>query len=443
MIQDRISDKFKAFLNLNGSGAGTLDVRNIWGEYAPTPRFNVRVGKIYRFFGLYNEILDAVPTYFGIEPPELFDSDHLILSRTTNFMTWGELDAGKGRIRYSLTTDNGEGDPVLGTVPLGGDLRFTSGDDRHVVGTSFYFSNGETTPDIGVGEGSPKSGVLPWMASDRFKVFGGYGQVQSGAWTLQAEYWRAPHQSRRDPASVVEVVNNAEPNSTQLARFLVDPTQPATESNVAIEADYAVETWYLRKGYSFSSRIGRLEPYAQWDWYRNPETIANKTYGGDNEAGVTDDGTFDKATLGVVFRPVPAVAVKLDGSSHRYRFHGSRVHFRVIVNAANPASSLGAAELSRLFMKKTMSWPGGQRVAAVDQERTSSVRGAFSRAVHSKDPDAIVAHWQTMVFSGRDTPPAVKASDASVLEFVRSHPGAIGYVSEAADLAGVKLVAVR
>ena len=117
--------------------------------------------------------------------------------------------------------------------------------------------------------------------------------------------------------------------------------------------------------------------------------------------------------------------------------------FRVIVNPANPATSLSSAELSRLFLKKTVSWPGGLPVAAVDQERKSSVRRAFSRAVHAKDPDAIVSHWQTMVFSGRDTPPPVKASDASVIEFVRSNPGAIGYVSETADLAGVKALAIR
>jgi len=117
--------------------------------------------------------------------------------------------------------------------------------------------------------------------------------------------------------------------------------------------------------------------------------------------------------------------------------------FRVIVNPANPVTSLRETQLSRLFLKKTVSWPGGLPVAAVDQERKSSVRRAFSRAVHAKDPDAIVSHWQTMVFSGRDTPPPVKASDASVIEFVRSNPGAIGYVSETADLAGVKALAIR
>ncbi len=126
---------------------------------------------------------------------------------------------------------------------------------------------------------------------------------------------------------------------------------------------------------------------------------------------------------------------------------GASVHaqdgFRVIVSPVNPVTSLRATELSRLFLKKTVSWPTGAPVAAVDQERTSSVRRAFSLEVHAKDPDAIVAHWQTMVFSGRDTPPPVRTSDASVLDFVRANPGAIGYVSGAADTAGVKVVAIR
>jgi ABC-type phosphate transport system substrate-binding protein len=117
--------------------------------------------------------------------------------------------------------------------------------------------------------------------------------------------------------------------------------------------------------------------------------------------------------------------------------------FRVIVNPANPVGALSGSELSRLFLKKTVSWPTGAPVAAVDQERTSEVRRAFSQKIHAKDADAIVAHWQTMVFSGRDTPPPVKATDAAVVEFVRATPGAIGYVSESADLSGVKVVPVR
>jgi ABC-type phosphate transport system substrate-binding protein len=117
--------------------------------------------------------------------------------------------------------------------------------------------------------------------------------------------------------------------------------------------------------------------------------------------------------------------------------------FRVVVNPANPVTALKESDVSRLFLKKTVTWPTGAPVAAVDQERTSEVRRAFSLEIHSKDPDAIVSYWQTLVFSGRDTPPAIKTSDQSVLEFVRANPGAIGYVSPGADLSGVKVVSVQ
>jgi ABC-type phosphate transport system substrate-binding protein len=117
--------------------------------------------------------------------------------------------------------------------------------------------------------------------------------------------------------------------------------------------------------------------------------------------------------------------------------------YRVIVNGTNPAVSLAEAEVSRLFLKKTVAWPSGLTVVPVDQERTSEVRRAFSREVHGKDADAIVSHWQTLVFSGRDTPPAIKGSDAAVVEFVKANPGAIGYVSPGADTAGVRTLSVR
>jgi ABC-type phosphate transport system substrate-binding protein len=122
---------------------------------------------------------------------------------------------------------------------------------------------------------------------------------------------------------------------------------------------------------------------------------------------------------------------------------GAQDGFRVIVNPTNPVAALSEPQLSRLFLKKTLAWPSGLAVVAVDQERTSDVRRAFSQKIHDKDSDAVVSHWQTMVFSGRDTPPPIKATDAAVVEFVRANPGAIGYVSEAAELGGVKLVAVR
>jgi len=327
MMQHNVNTNFKVFANLSGADFEGINVQNIWGEYSHNYALNLRVGKMYRKFGLYNEILDAVPSYFGIEPPELFDGDHLLISRTTTAMVWGAIDAGEGAFRYSFSTDNGEGGPVEGSIPLGMDFSYEFGSGLHVVGVSGYTSGGTTGPDKGVGEGSPKSGVLPWMATDDFSVFGGYAETTFGPVTLQAEYWNSPHNAVRDAASVVEVINNTSLNSRQLERFLIDPNGPVAESNVRTTADYDVRTWYIRGGYSQQTSIGQLVPYFQLDWYSNPETIASKTYGGDNEAGVADDGEFTKWTLGLAYRPVPEVAIKLDGSSHAYKFNGENVSY--------------------------------------------------------------------------------------------------------------------
>jgi hypothetical protein len=117
--------------------------------------------------------------------------------------------------------------------------------------------------------------------------------------------------------------------------------------------------------------------------------------------------------------------------------------FRIVANSSVTASSISPTELSRLFLKKAATWPDGQKAVVVDQERTAPVRSAFSRAVHQRDADAIVSYWQTMVFSGRDTPPPIKADDAAVLALVRATPGAVGYVADGTPLEGVKVIAVK
>ena len=330
MFQHRLNDQFRAFINLNGSGAGNIDVRNYWAEYSFNNYLQIRLGKIYRKFGLYNEILDAVPTYYGIEAPELFDADHLMISRTTTLMVNGNLSLSNGTLNYSFSTDNGEGGSLKGIFPLGYDVNYVFSGGNVVLGTSGYTSNGDAVPDIGVGDGSPKSGVLPWMSIDDFNVLGGYVELRIDNLLIQSEYWQSSHTAQRDPGSILTLVNEANLNSNQLSRFLVDPSKDVaqlTESDVIRQVEFDIKTWYVRAGYSFYTQIGEIGPYLQWDWYSNPETIQKKTYGGDNEAGAADDGIFNKSTIGIVYRPVPEVAVKLDQSFHFYKFNGQDVNY--------------------------------------------------------------------------------------------------------------------
>jgi hypothetical protein len=329
MLQGTVYQRYRYFVNLASPGAGSpaedtgLAVRNAWVEL-PLFReyFNFRIGKTYRRFGLYNELLDAIPTFIGIEPPEMFDDDHLLLTRTTNIMLHGIFTTSDSSFSYALSTgtDEREGHQV----PIGADLRYDFRNNLR-IGTSYYTTNGDAIPSKELGEGAPLGGVATWMDEDEFSVTGGYGQVTAAGFILQGEFWFARHNATRNADRVLELMNSDPPlNERQLEQFgLSDPENPEPR----LEADYNVKTGYVRTGYSIPVSSWSLTPYGQFDYYANPEIINDQDNGGDNEAGLTDDGTFYKSTLGVVIRPVSFIAVKIDGSTHTQKFNGETVTY--------------------------------------------------------------------------------------------------------------------
>lgn len=118
--------------------------------------------------------------------------------------------------------------------------------------------------------------------------------------------------------------------------------------------------------------------------------------------------------------------------------------FQVVVHESNPVRSLSAHQLSKLFLKKVTRWNDGREIEPVDLDDESRVREAFSDSVHGKDVASVKSYWQKMIFSGRATPPPELSGDAEILAYVRSHPGAIGYVRSGASTgSGVAVVAIE
>lgn len=123
--------------------------------------------------------------------------------------------------------------------------------------------------------------------------------------------------------------------------------------------------------------------------------------------------------------------------------HGQKSdQFLVIVPSSTPVTSLPRATVAALFLKQTRRWDNGTDVLPIDQGERSHVRAHFSREVLRRPAGAVKAYWNQRVFLGRDTPPREVATDAQVVEFVATHPGAIGYVSPSARLTGVRVVTV-
>ena len=114
--------------------------------------------------------------------------------------------------------------------------------------------------------------------------------------------------------------------------------------------------------------------------------------------------------------------------------------FILIVNAANPVSTLRETDVSKLFLRKVTKWPNGKPVQPVDQVASSPARRKFSDVIHRMDVPSVKSYWQEIVFSGRGDPPPERASDDDVIRFVRANPNAIGYVSASIALVDVKVV---
>ncbi len=321
MVQGTIGDRYRYFLNVAAVGAadpirGTaVELRNAWVEASLYgERLAVRAGRMYRRFGLYNEMLDATPTFMGIREPEILDSDHLMITRTTNLMLHGAYLRGVHKVEYSLAT--GADERKSNQVPLGVDVNYTY-EDWIKVGISYYDTMGKAKPGVGVLEGSPKGGVANWMAEDRYRAFNAYAQIEKGPWRAQLEYCIAPHDAKRDPAAVMQLsVAAANLSPAQYQRFFTSPFDgpPPLETDVIQDVKYTAQTAYFRLGYDLSD--GKLTPYLQGDYYQNPEIVPLRQYGGDNEAGFDDRGRFLKGTVGLMYRPMSPVALKVEYSSH-------------------------------------------------------------------------------------------------------------------------------
>ena len=117
--------------------------------------------------------------------------------------------------------------------------------------------------------------------------------------------------------------------------------------------------------------------------------------------------------------------------------------YQIIVNNDNPVETISKKELSNIFLKKKTSWNDGSSITPVDLDTRSTTRAAFTLEIHEQSIGSIRSYWQQAAFSGSATAPLERKSDADIIAFVQSYPGAIGYVSNTADISGVKVLTVN
>jgi ABC-type phosphate transport system substrate-binding protein len=130
---------------------------------------------------------------------------------------------------------------------------------------------------------------------------------------------------------------------------------------------------------------------------------------------------------------------------HRVAAQPSASHenFCVIANPGVTTSAVDRRFLAAAFLKKVTHWPDGELIRPADLSSRSGIRRFFSEDILERSVAEVKIYWQQLIFSGRDVPPPEFASERDVVSYVLQNAGAIGYVSDSADIGDTKLLTLR
>jgi hypothetical protein len=115
----------------------------------------------------------------------------------------------------------------------------------------------------------------------------------------------------------------------------------------------------------------------------------------------------------------------------------------VVVNSANPVTSLSRAELKRVVTGGTKQWEGGAVVHVGVIPSDSAPETQYLASLLDVTPRELLSRLQEQVFKGELRRPAVLRSSGDCLAFVRSEPGAICVVAEGPLPAEAHVVTIR
>ena len=94
--------------------------------------------------------------------------------------------------------------------------------------------------------------------------------------------------------------------------------------------------------------------------------------------------------------------------------------------------------LQKIYLGKVVE-VRGQPVIPVNLAKGTPLRKEFMEQVLSQDDEKYIAYWTVRRYIGKGSPPKEFSSIESQLEYLRSTPGAVGYVqADVAAKAGLK-----
>ena len=106
----------------------------------------------------------------------------------------------------------------------------------------------------------------------------------------------------------------------------------------------------------------------------------------------------------------------------------SEQEFVVIVNLGNDRNQMDRREVRGHYLLQTQRWATHDKVAPVDQEGQSEIRGSFLASVLKMNHSGLKRHWIQQQYQNALRPAVVVKGDSEVIAYVATNRGAIGFV---------------
>jgi len=103
----------------------------------------------------------------------------------------------------------------------------------------------------------------------------------------------------------------------------------------------------------------------------------------------------------------------------------------IVVHKDTPIESLTKSEVIDIFMGKYTAYPNGQKALAVELTDQHTLKERFYRQLIGRSVASVNAYWARLKFAGRKRNAEVKDTQDEVIEYLRTTPLSIGYITVA------------
>ena len=115
----------------------------------------------------------------------------------------------------------------------------------------------------------------------------------------------------------------------------------------------------------------------------------------------------------------------------------------VLVHDSVPLDSLTQAQLRNIFSLRQTLWPDGTPVRVIVMPGDTELHQRFCREQLRLFPYQLNNIWDKHSFSGTGRRPEQVADTSTMLQLLRTVPGAIGYIDVTVTVAGIKEVRIE